>query len=120
MRGDRAEKFVVFNLRRRLSPVLQAESRTGTASRAAQNVRHLFIVAQIALAFVLRDAWLTVALSLLYLVTMVLTEMLSNASTAVLMVPVAMSTAAPEEAGGAGEAVFSSVVIEAGAEGMHP
>ncbi|GMU66798.1 MAG: potassium transporter TrkA [Acidobacteriota bacterium] len=36
--------------------------------------------------------WL--ALSLLYLVTMVLTEVLSNASTAVLMVPVAMSTAA--------------------------
>ena len=34
-----------------------------------------------------------VALSLLYLVTMVLTEVLSNASTAVLMVPVAMSTA---------------------------
>jgi di/tricarboxylate transporter len=36
--------------------------------------------------------WL--ALSLLYLVTMVLTEILSNASTVVLMVPVAMSTAA--------------------------
>ena len=35
-----------------------------------------------------------VALSLLYFVTMVLTEVLSNASTAVLMVPVAMSTAA--------------------------
>lgn len=35
-----------------------------------------------------------VALSLLYLVTMILTEVLSNASTAVLMVPVAMSTAA--------------------------
>lgn len=36
--------------------------------------------------------WL--ALSLLYLVTMLATEMLSNASTAVLMVPVALSTAA--------------------------
>lgn len=34
------------------------------------------------------------ALSLLYLVTMVLTELLSNASTAVLMVPVALATAA--------------------------
>ena len=33
------------------------------------------------------------ALSLLYLVTMVLTEVLSNASTAVLMVPVALATA---------------------------
>ena len=36
--------------------------------------------------------WLT--LSLLYLATMLLTELLSNASTAVLMVPVAFSTAA--------------------------
>lgn len=35
-----------------------------------------------------------VALSLLYLATMILTEMLSNASTAVLMLPVALSTAA--------------------------
>ncbi len=35
-----------------------------------------------------------VALSLLYLVTMVLTEVLSNASTAVLMVPVALAAAA--------------------------
>jgi di/tricarboxylate transporter len=35
-----------------------------------------------------------VALSLLYLATMIATELLSNASTAVLMVPVALSTAA--------------------------
>lgn len=34
-----------------------------------------------------------IALSLLYLATMILTELLSNASTAVLMVPVALSTA---------------------------
>jgi di/tricarboxylate transporter len=40
------------------------------------------------------DAGPWVALSLLYLATMIATEMLSNASTAVLMVPVAMSTAA--------------------------
>ncbi|MBE2215812.1 MAG: ABC transporter permease [Opitutaceae bacterium] len=44
---------VVFNLRRDLAPVLHAETRGGTVSRAAQRVRHGFIVAQIALAFVL-------------------------------------------------------------------
>jgi len=42
-----------FNLHARLAPVLQAESRGGTVSRAAQRVRHGFIVAQVALAFVL-------------------------------------------------------------------
>jgi len=42
-----------FNLRSHLANALQSESRTGTASRAAQNLRHGFIVAQIALAFVL-------------------------------------------------------------------
>jgi predicted permease len=44
---------VFFNLRHRLAPVLNSESRTGTVSRAAQRVRHGFIVAQISLAFVL-------------------------------------------------------------------
>src|ERR1700676_3090648 len=42
-----------FNLRRHLAHVIQSESRTGTVSRAAQRLRHGFIVAQIALAFVL-------------------------------------------------------------------
>ena len=42
-----------FNLRRNLLSALQSESRTGTTSRAAQSLRHGFIVAQITLAFVL-------------------------------------------------------------------
>jgi predicted permease len=42
-----------FNLRGRLALVLQTESRGGTVSRAAQRVRHAFIVGQVALAFVL-------------------------------------------------------------------
>lgn len=45
--------IVIANFRSRLAPVLHAESRTGTVSRAAQRVRHGFIVAQIFLAFVL-------------------------------------------------------------------
>ena len=45
--------IIWFNLHHRLAPVLQAESRGGTVSRAAQRVRHGFIVAQVALAFVL-------------------------------------------------------------------
>jgi len=44
---------VWFSLHARLAPVLQAESRGGTVSRAAQRVRHGFIIAQVALAFVL-------------------------------------------------------------------
>ncbi|HEX2100922.1 MAG TPA: ADOP family duplicated permease, partial [Candidatus Synoicihabitans sp.] len=44
---------VTLNLRRDLAPVLQSESRTGTSSRAAQRMRHAFIVVQVALAFVL-------------------------------------------------------------------
>jgi len=44
---------VWFSLHARLAPVLQAESRGGTVSRAAQRVRHGFIVTQVALAFVL-------------------------------------------------------------------
>jgi predicted permease len=42
-----------FNLSNHLAHALQSESRTGTISRAAQRLRHGFIVAQIALAFVL-------------------------------------------------------------------
>jgi predicted permease len=42
-----------FNLQRHPAKALQSESRTGTAGRAAQTLRHSFIVAQIALAFVL-------------------------------------------------------------------
>jgi predicted permease len=41
------------NLRGHSAEALQSESRGGTANRAAQGMRHAFIVAQIALAFVL-------------------------------------------------------------------
>src|SRR5205814_237054 len=42
-----------FNLRSHLANALQSESRTGTINRATQRLRRGFIVAQIALAFVL-------------------------------------------------------------------
>jgi predicted permease len=42
-----------FNLGSHLANALQSESRSGTVSRGAQRLRHGFIVAQIALAFVL-------------------------------------------------------------------
>ncbi|HEY5037267.1 MAG TPA: ABC transporter permease [Chthoniobacterales bacterium] len=42
-----------FNLSSHLANALQSASRTDTASRAAQRLRHGFIIAQIALAFVL-------------------------------------------------------------------
>jgi predicted permease len=42
-----------FNLRRHLGNALQSESRGGTSGRAAQRMRHGFIVSQIALAFIL-------------------------------------------------------------------
>jgi predicted permease len=45
--------IVWFSLHTRLALVLQTESRGGTTSRAAQRVRHGFIIAQVALAFVL-------------------------------------------------------------------
>lgn len=45
--------IILFNLRSRLAPVLHSEGRSGTVSRAAQQVRHGFIIAQVALAFVL-------------------------------------------------------------------
>jgi predicted permease len=42
-----------FNLRRHLGNALQSESRSGTSGRAAQILRHSFIICQIALAFIL-------------------------------------------------------------------
>jgi len=42
-----------FNLRGHLRSAIQSETRSGTASRAAQSLRHGFIAAQIALAMVL-------------------------------------------------------------------
>ncbi len=42
-----------FNLRRHLGNALQSESRGGTSGRAAQILRHSFLVSQIALAFML-------------------------------------------------------------------
>ncbi len=42
-----------FNLRGNLANALQSETRSGTVSRAAQRLRHSFIVAQIAAAFIL-------------------------------------------------------------------
>jgi predicted permease len=53
-----------FNLSSHLANALQAESRTGTVSRAAQRLRHSFIVAQIALAFVLLAGAALLGLSL--------------------------------------------------------
>ena len=48
-----AAPIIWFNLHAKLALSLQTESRGGTASRAAQRLRHGFIVAQVALAFVL-------------------------------------------------------------------
>jgi predicted permease len=48
-----AAPVVWFNLRTKLATGLQAESRSGTVGRGAQRLRHGFIVAQVALAFVL-------------------------------------------------------------------
>jgi predicted permease len=45
--------MVGLNLRGQLALVLQTESRGGTANPAVQRLRHLFIVAQVALAFAL-------------------------------------------------------------------
>jgi predicted permease len=53
-----------FNLGSHLANALQSESRTGTISRAAQRLRHGFIVAQIALAFVLLAGAALLGLSL--------------------------------------------------------
>jgi predicted permease len=53
-----------FNLRSHLANALQSESRGGGISRAAQSLRHGFIVAQIALAFVLLAGAALLGLSL--------------------------------------------------------
>src|SRR5215471_2845859 len=53
-----------FNLRTHLAHALQSESRAGTISRATQHLRHGFIVAQIALAFVLLAGAALLGLSL--------------------------------------------------------
>jgi predicted permease len=53
-----------FNLRGHLTGAIQAETRGGTSSRAAQNLRHSFIVAQLALAVVLLTGAGLLALSL--------------------------------------------------------
>ena len=53
-----------FNLSSHLANALQSESRTGTVSRAAQRLRHGFIIAQIALAFVLLSGATLLGLSL--------------------------------------------------------
>src|ERR1700730_16264772 len=53
-----------FNLSTHLAHALQSESRTGTIRRGAQRLRHGFIVAQIALAFVLLAGAALLGLSL--------------------------------------------------------
>src|SRR5213079_1021184 len=53
-----------FNLSTHLANALQSESRTGTINRATQRLRHGFIVAQIALAFVLLAGAALLGLSL--------------------------------------------------------
>ena len=53
-----------FNLGSHLANALQSESRSGTINRAAQRLRHGFIVAQIALAFVLLAGAALLGLSL--------------------------------------------------------
>jgi putative ABC transport system permease protein len=53
-----------FNLRSHLENALRSESRTGTVSRAAQRLRQGFIVAQIALGFVLLAGAALLGLSL--------------------------------------------------------
>ncbi len=53
-----------FNLRSHLANALQSESRAGTINRATQRLRHGFIIAQIALAFVLLAGAALLGLSL--------------------------------------------------------
>jgi putative ABC transport system permease protein len=56
--------IAAFNLRARVANALQSESRSGTTNRAAQRLRHSFIVAQLALAFVLLSGAGLLSLSL--------------------------------------------------------
>jgi predicted permease len=59
-----AVPFAWFSLRSGATEALHAHSRGGTASRAAQRMRHAFVVAQIALAFVLLSGAGALGLSL--------------------------------------------------------
>ena len=59
-----AVPIVWFHLRSHLENALRSESRTGTVTRGAQRLRHGFIVAQIALAFVLLAGAALLGLSL--------------------------------------------------------
>lgn len=59
-----AAPVVWFSLHAKLASVLQSESRGGTVGRAAQRVRHGFIVAQIAIGFVLLSGTGLLGLSL--------------------------------------------------------
>jgi predicted permease len=59
-----AMPIVWFNLRSEPEHGLRTESRTGTVSRASQRLRHGFVVAQIALAFVLLAGAALLGLSL--------------------------------------------------------
>lgn len=59
-----AVPIVWFHLRSHLENALRSESRTGTVNRGAQRLRHGFIVAQIALAFVLLAGAALLGLSL--------------------------------------------------------
>ena len=59
-----AVPIACFNLSSHLAIALQSESRAGTINRAAQRLRHGFIVAQIALAFVLLAGAALLGLSL--------------------------------------------------------
>jgi predicted permease len=59
-----AVPIVWFHLRSHLENALRSESRTGTVTRGAQRLRHGFVVAQIALAFVLLAGAALLGLSL--------------------------------------------------------
>jgi predicted permease len=59
-----AAPIALFNLRSHLANALQSESRTGTINRATQRLRYGFIVAQIALAFILLAGAALLGLSL--------------------------------------------------------
>jgi len=78
----RSINWSVFFLLAASIPIGTAFEKSGLAARLGEGV---------AAAGAGQGPWL--ALSLTYLATMVLTELLTNASTAVLMVPVALSTA---------------------------